>query len=133
MTTPFDKSRYQGVIAHIPVSNAREAAQFYVKAFAAEITDERPTEDGRLIHCELLINGGAFMISDLFPEYGTGQAGAAGAVMHICSNDVRDWWDRAKAAGMEVTHDLHVAFWGDLYGQMKDAFGVTWAFVGPNR
>lgn len=131
MATVFEKERYRGVIPHIPVTDAKAAADFYVEAFGAEIIDRRPTEDGRLMHCEVLINGGAFMISDLFAEHGAGQAGAGGAVMHICTDNPREGWDRAKTAGMEVTLDLHIAFWGDLYGQMKDRFGVTWAFVGP--
>jgi PhnB protein len=26
---------------------------------------------------------------------------------------------------------FEVAFWGDLYGQLRDRFGVKWGIVGP--
>jgi PhnB protein len=52
---------YVGVIPYICVSNAREAAKLYEKALGAEVIDQRPTEDGRLIHCEMIINGGRLL------------------------------------------------------------------------
>lgn len=122
---------YQGVIAYVAVSNAREAAQFYERALDARIIDQRPVEDGRLMHCEMVINGGAFMINDTFPEHGMTETGAGSCVLHLTVNDIQSWWDRAIAAGCKETVGLHDAFWGDRYGQFEDPYGLRWGLVGP--
>ena len=121
---------YFGVTAYVTVTNAREAAQFYEKALGATIADQRPVEDGRLMHCEARINGGPFMFNDPFPEHGMDVMPMAGSMTLIVA-DAQAWWDRAIGAGMESVVDLHDAFWGDKYGLMKDPFGVNWAIVGP--
>jgi PhnB protein len=28
---------------------------------------------------------------------------------------------------------VQLMFWGDLYGQIRDPFGVTWALVAPAK
>jgi PhnB protein len=121
---------YPGVTAYATVTDARAAAAFYEKALGATIADQRPTEDGRLMHCEARINGGPFMFNDPFPEHGMA-ATATGCAMTLVVEDAQAWWDRAVGAGMMVETELHVAFWGDRYGALKDPFGLTWAIVGP--
>jgi uncharacterized glyoxalase superfamily protein PhnB len=34
-------------------------------------------------------------------------------------------------AGAEIVLPLQVMFWGDRYGQVRDAFGVLWSIGGP--
>ena len=133
MEAATERRVYQGVIAYTCVSNAREAAKLYEKALGAKIIDQRPVEDGRLMHCEMIINGGAFMINDPFPEHGMGEPGAGSTVFHLTIDDVQTWWDRAIAAGFTGTVEPHDAFWGDRYAQMKDAYGLVWALVGPKK
>ncbi len=131
MTERQTSADIPGVIAYLQVSDAKGAAELYMKAFAARELDRRPVEDGRLMHCHLEINGGALMLADAFPEYGHGLEPVQGVVLHIASSQPRVWWQRAVDAGLEVTLPLEVAPWGDLYGQLRDAYGVTWGFVGP--
>lgn len=131
MTVSEMKRPYVGVIPYICVSDAKAAATLYEKALGARIVDQRPgAEDGRLIHCEMLINGNAFMINDPFPEYGVTETGAGSCMLHITVDDLQAWWDRAIAAGFTPTLEPHDAFWGDRYAQMKDEFGLNWALVG---
>jgi PhnB protein len=120
-----------GVIAYLQLSDAKAAAELYKKAFAAKEIDRKPVPDGRLMHCHLEINNGALMLADHFPEYGQEQKPVQGVVLHIASSTPRVWWQRAVDAGLEITLPLEVAPWGDLYGQLRDPFGVTWGFVGP--
>lgn len=125
---------HAGVIPYTTVSNAREAAALYQKALGAEVRDQRTMgEDQRLIHCEMIINGGAFMICDPFPEHGHGETGTGSCTLHLIVDDVQAWWDRAIAAGFTPAVEPHDAFWGDRYAQMKDAYGLTWALVGPRQ
>ncbi len=46
-------------------------------------------------------------------------------------DDAQAWWSRAVEAGAEIVMPLDVQFWGDLYGQLRDPFGVTWALNQP--
>jgi PhnB protein len=126
-----DKPNLSGVIAYVQVDNAHEAGELYKKAFAAREIDRKPVPDGRLIHLHLEINGGALMLIDPFPEHGMGSMPVQGVTLHIVSSEPRVWWDRAVAAGLEVVMPLEVAFWGDLYGQLRDRFGIAWGIVGP--
>ena len=93
---------------------------------------QMPTPDGRLMHCQLEINGGAFMLSDAFPEHGYPHVPFQGFVLHISSPDPKAVWQKAVDAGLEVLMPLEIAFWGDYYGQLKDPFGVTWA-IGQSK
>lgn len=120
-----------GVVAYLTAPDAAAAVAFYEKAFAAEVRDQRPTEDGRLMHCELAINGGAMMLSDAFPEHGYSAMTPQGVMLMINVDDPQAWWQRAVEAGCEVTMPMEVQFWGDRFGQLRDPFGFGWAINGP--
>lgn len=120
---------YPGVIPHLSSKDAGAAIEFYKQAFGAEENGERMLmDDGkRIMHCELKINDGMLMIADVMPEYGYPWVEPQGVTLNLVRGDARAIWDRAVAAVMP----LEVAFWGDLYGNLKDPFGHTWAVVGP--
>lgn len=130
-TETAQSSALPGVIAYFQVSDAKAAAAFYEKAFNAKLVDQKPTPDGRLMHCHVEINGGALMFSDPFPEHGMGLKPTDSFVLHLAVKDPKAWWRRAVDAGLEVVMPLEVAFWGDLYGQLRDPFGIAWGIVGP--
>ncbi|WP_375460608.1 VOC family protein [uncultured Enterovirga sp.] len=123
-----------GVAPYLAVDGANAAADFYIKAFAAEDLARMPPDaKGRTMHIHLRINGGSVMLSDAFPEHGCGLAPHGGCVLHIQVHDVGPWWDRAVAAGAKVVVPLADAFWGDRYGQLRDPFGVTWSLASPSK
>ena len=51
------------------------------------------------------------------------------SLLLICDNEeeARGHWDKLTSTGGEVVLPLEVAPWGELYGQVRDRFGVTWA------
>ena len=121
-----------GAAPYLHSSDANGAAEFYKTAFAAEERMRIPADDGkRLMHCHLEINGGTVLMSDCFPEHGFPYVPQAGFHIHLQVKDGQAWWDRAVAAGCEVTMPFAKQFWGDTYGELKDPFGVTWGIVGP--
>ncbi len=132
--TPTMETRPQdfaGVIPHMTLSDASAAADFYAKAFGAEVLDRRVAGEGpRLMHCQLRINGGSLMINDGFPEHGHPVVPLQGFSLLLAVDDVVAWWERATAAGAEIVMPLQVMFWGDRYGQLKDPFGVIWSLNG---
>ena len=59
-----------GVTPHLSIPDRRgsEAIDFYIAAFGARELARMPSEDGRLMHAHLLVNGGSLMLHDEFPE-----------------------------------------------------------------
>jgi uncharacterized glyoxalase superfamily protein PhnB len=89
-----------------------KAADFYVRAFGAEIATAMPADDqGRTMHVHLHVNGASLMLSDAFPEHG-----------HSLQPP--------QAFTLMPPADM---FWGDRYGQLRDPFGVLWAMNQPKR
>lgn len=90
--------------------------------------EARPNDKGdRLMHAQIEVNGSPIFLSDFFPDYGFPPVAPQGFNIHIHVDDAQSWWDRAVAAGCSVSQPLEKQFWGDIYGQLKDPFGVTWA------
>ena len=123
-----------GVIAYVCLEGAIKAGELYKKAFGAEqVHLHTPDAKGRTMHLHLYINGFSVMLSDPFPEHGHGFVTPAGFSLMLPVKDVDAAWQRAVDAGMAGNMAPADMFWGDRYAQAKDAFGVQWAFVGPQK
>ena len=123
-----------GAVAYVMVDGAMKAADFYRKAFDAELAAVYPPDDkGRTMHAHLYINGSSVMLSDPFPEHGCPLVPPAAFSIMLPVSDVDVWYDRAVAAGCTAIMPPADMFWGDRYGQLKDPFGVTWAINGPAK
>jgi PhnB protein len=124
-----------GVTPHLTVRGRRaaEAVDFYTAAFGAREVHRMPSEDGRLMHCHLAVNGGSLMLNDEFPEYhGGDEAGEPeGVTLHLQLEDADSLWQQAVAAGATVVMPLEDQFWGDRYGVLKDPFGHRWSLGAP--
>ncbi|MFL6729263.1 MAG: VOC family protein [Sphingomicrobium sp.] len=123
-----------GITPHITIRDRRaaEAIEFYKKAFGAEEQMRHPTDDGRLMHAHLKINGGSLMLHDDFPEHMGGPAQpSASLVLHLDVADADSAWQRALDAGAQVRFELADQFWGDRYGQVSDPFGFIWSIGAP--
>ena len=129
-----EQARSGGITPHITIRDrkAAEAIDFYKKAFGAEELMRHPTDDGRLLHASLKINGGYLRLNDDFPEHRGGPAQpAASFVLHLGVPDADAAWKRALDAGAEVRFELADQFWGDRYGQVKDPYGFIWSIGAP--
>lgn len=117
-----------GVAAYLQLRGAIKASEFYQKAFGAELAGMYPPDEhGRTMHVHLYINGSSLMMSDAYPEHGVPDVDPQGFSMMIAVDDIKPWWDRAVNAGCEIVMPYQEMFWGDIYGQLKDPFGVVWA------
>ena len=120
-----------GIVPHILVSDANAASQFYQRAFGAVEVGRMPAEDGkRLMHCHVQFNGGslAFMDASLNPA-AAGTLSGFDIILPV--DDIGVWWDRAIAAGAKPLMSPQKMFWGDLYGQLEDPFGIRWSLDQP--
>jgi uncharacterized glyoxalase superfamily protein PhnB len=117
-----------GLIAYLQVDGATRAAEFYSRAFGAEVAAAHPVDDkGRTMHVHLYINGTSLMMGDAYPEHGHSLQKAQGFSLMLPVNDIDSWWTRAIDAGCESVMPVQEMFWGDRYGQLRDPFGVLWA------
>ena len=123
-----------GVVCYLAVDGARKAAEFYKTAFAADESFAIPADEkGRTMHVHLYVNGSSLMLSDAYPEHGHPWRAPQGFSLLLPVDDIAAWWDRAVAAGAEVVMPVAEMFWGDLYGQLRDPFGIIWAMNQPKR
>ena len=121
-----------GLVAYLQLDGAVAAAKFYEKAFGAEIAAMHPPdEQGRTMHVHLYVNGASLMIADFYPEHGQPPVKPQGFSLALMATDIHAQFQRAAAAGCEVTMPVQEMFWGDLYGQLKDPYGVDWALNQP--
>ncbi|MBZ9935063.1 VOC family protein [Mesorhizobium sp. BR1-1-16] len=120
-----------GVVPYLSVDGAVKAAELYMRAFGAEELMRHPVDDqGRTMHIHLKIHGGSVMLCDFYPEHGYPPVPPQAFTMHLQVADPDVWWNRAAEAGLEIVVPLEKMFWGDRYGQLKDAFGVRWSIGG---
>ena len=123
-----------GAIAYLQVDGAMKAADFYQRAFGAELAAAHPVDDkGRTMHVHLYVNGGSVMLGDAYPEYGHPLEKPQGFSMTLTVADADAWFKRAVEAGAEGVMPVSEMFWGDRYGQVRDPFGVLWGMNQPKR
>lgn len=123
-----DTPAQSGLTPYLSIDGASAAIAFYQQAFGAIERMRMPAETGdRLMHAHIEINGAPLFMSDFFPDYGQPAVAPQGFNLHLQVDDAQAWWDRAVAAGCTIVMPLKVEFWGDIYGQLTDPYGVRWA------
>lgn len=123
-----------GLIPYLQVDGAMKAADFYQRAFGAEVAAAHPVDDkGRTMHVHLYINGSSLMMGDAYPEPGHSLQKPQAFNLTLQVDDIDAWWKRAVDAGAEVVMPIADMFWGDRYGQLRDPFGVLWAMNSPKK
>jgi len=127
---------YAPLAPYLRINGAREAIEFYKKAFNASVRMLMDADDKhRVMHADLIINGGEIMLSDPFPEFGTAvttppaEAKTTTVSVHLQVNDADKWWKRATDAGCSVLMPLADQFWGDRFGMIKDPYGHVWSIA----
>ena len=114
-----------GVVAYLSIDGAAKAAEFYTRAFGAEIAMIQPVdEQGRTMHAHIYLNGSSIMLSDFYPEHGHPVVAPAAFNLMVPTNSIDADYQRAIDAGCTATMPPQNMSCG---GQLKDPFGVTWA------
>ena len=129
----IDECTMQGVIPYIGMNGrAGEAADFYARAFGARDLGRMPGQEdpARLMHCQVEINGGALMMTDMNAP-GEAPKSPQGFHLQLVVVDGDFWWSRAIAAGCTVQVPFEKQFWGDRWGMVIDPFGLSWALNEP--
>jgi PhnB protein len=118
------------VTPHLVCAGARDAIEFYKKAFNAVDAGQFAGPQGKLMHAMIRIEGSPVMLVDEMPEWGAlGPKSLKGSpvTIHLYVENVDAFIQRAVAAGAKVTMPVADMFWGDRYGQLEDPFGHHWS------
>ena len=122
---------FGAVTAHMVVTPADKAIEFYKKAFGAEEIMRMPGPDGTgVMHAEIKIGNSMIMIADEFPgmDYMKAPTSIKGTTicMHLYVEDVDKVAHQAVAAGATVLIPVGDQFYGDRSGRLADPFGHIW-------
>ncbi len=124
---------FRTLTPHLVVRDAARAIEFYKKAFGAEVRGIHYGPDGKsIMHADLKIGDSVFMLNDEFPGMkcqAPQTIGGTSVTLHIYVDNVDALFNKAVAAGGNVTMPLMDAFWGDRYGALLDPFGHQWSFA----
>lgn len=120
--------------AYIMSEDAKAQAEFYIHALGGEILSV--TTHGQLpgakeelkdkvVNMSLIAAGVRFMMSDsVFEPVVRGNAINL-SLEYAAEAEARNAFDKLAESG-NVICPLEPAFWGSLYGQLEDKFGVRW-------
>jgi uncharacterized glyoxalase superfamily protein PhnB len=126
---------FHTITPHITVRNAKEAMEFYKKAFGAEVLHTM-MQGNAVMHAMLKIGDSFLMLNDEFPQMGSLSplsTNGSGVVLHIYTENVDAAFARATSAGATVAMPLMDQFWGDRYGIVADPYGHKWSLAAHVR
>ena len=127
------------IVAYLTFNGpCREAMNFYKDAFGGELNimtvgqspaaAQMPKEAHDLVmHADLKSGSLALMASDNIGGKTPVTVGSAINLMVNCSSEaeIRSIFPKL-AVGGKVNSELKVEFWGSLYGDITDKFGIRW-------
>lgn len=121
---------------NFPPGVAREAMTYYQGIFGGELTISTFAEFGMegmpadgVMHSQLVTDQFTLMASDAMPgaEETWGGSRVYLAFMGDEVEKLQGWHARLAADG-SVGMPLEKQVWGDMYGDVKDRFGIEWMF-----
>ena len=124
---------FNTVNMYLIVPDAKEAIEFYQKAFGAEAGVHMPGPGGQgTMHAEVRIGNSMVMLTDENPAWemkSPATLGGTPAGLHLYVDDADKLFQRAVDAGCQPIAPLMDAFWGDRYGKVLDPFGHQWGIA----
>ncbi len=124
---------YHTITPHLIVRNAKEAIDFYRRAFGAEELCSCMMPDGKaLMHGELKIGDSRLFMCEENPKMGAKSPlslGGSPISLHLYVQDVDKAFNRAVAAGAQVVMPVKDQFWGDRFGMVSDPYGHVWSLA----
>ena len=118
---------YQTVTPVLTLDNAREAVDWYKRAFGAEELVVNTGPDGKVMHGELRIGNSRIMFHDaMMGEKGPKAFGGSPAGLWIYVDDCDSLFQRAVSAGAKPEMPVGDQFWGDRCGALADPHGYRW-------
>lgn len=106
--------------------DAQAAVDFLCEAFGFERHAVYALDDGRIQHAELRSGNGLVMFGSAGPGKAATRGGTGG--IYVVVDDPDAHCAQARAAGAEITQDLHDTEYGSREYGAKDPEGNNWYF-----
>lgn len=122
-----------GVVAYLltPNGECEKHVDWLKTALGGEVKSTYHTDDGKIMHCSVALNGGVVYLADASPLEPGEDAPAKpnGIILHMYMSDPNPAWETAHEQGAVTNMELKMQFWGETYGIFKDSFGYEWAMA----
>jgi PhnB protein len=124
----------QTITPYLLYEDVEGALGFLSRAFGFEEVLRYSGDEGYINHAEMRLGEGAIMMGDPGEQYrGPQRAGGATVLIHVEVDDVDATYERAKAAGAEITEKPADQDYGSRRFGAKDPEGHAWFFSQPIR
>jgi PhnB protein len=119
---------YHSITPAITCKDAARAIDFYKSVLGATEIMRMPGPGGVIMHAELRVGDSVIFVNDEVPGMAVAPSGSSlnPVYLFLYTADVDSVFNRAVAAGCQVTMPLDNMFWGDRYGKFNDPFGHSW-------
>lgn len=115
---------------HLCIKGAKEAMDFYVKAFGARVDYCLiDPSDGRIGHAELTFGTTQVYLADEYPDFGAvspDTLGGSPVKFHLEVDDADAFVAQAVQQGATVLRPVKLEFHGNRTGLLADPFGYSW-------
>lgn len=108
------------------VADATRAMAFYRDVFGATEVECHRSDDGKVIHAELSMDGISFFVKDADQYDKAPAAGAAPLILSLYTDDSDALYQTAIAKGAEVIYPLDTRPYGARDARLRDPFGHVW-------
>ncbi|WP_409342313.1 VOC family protein [Paenibacillus sp. MBLB4367] len=121
--------------------DAKAQAEFYIQAFGGEIVsvmthgqlpDASEALKDKVLHMSLIAGGVTFYMCDSVSEPVNGGNAVNQCMEFATEAEAHEAFDKL-AEGGTVKHPLVPAFWGSLFGQIEDKFGIQWMITTESK
>lgn len=125
---------FNTLTSYISVNDAKEAIEFYKRAFGAKEIGRISMPDGSIAHAELQIGDSRIMLAEENMQWGNVSPrtlGGSPVTLCLYVEDVDAVFEKALQAGAKITGDMEVKdqFYGDRAGSLTDPFGHKWSIM----
>ncbi len=118
------------VAPYLLYEDAAAAIDFLTRAFGLRERLRVPTDDGRVSHAELDVDGSVVMLGEPGPDYRSPKtAGTRHVLVHVSVDDVDAHFERARDAGATIIEAPAEQPYGDRRYAAEDPEGHQWFFA----
>ena len=120
---------YHTLTPYLCLQDAKQAIDFYKKAFGARELMRLDAPGGKIGHAEIKIGDSIIMMADEFPGMdflSPLTRGGTTVNLHLYVKKVDEMVDGAVKAGAKLLRPVKDQFYGDRTGCVQDPFGHVW-------
>jgi PhnB protein len=121
------EQRRTGTLPVLPVSDVRQAIDWYVEMLGFERRFDIPGPDGLAVTGQVRKQGNNIMFN-LNPGDASGRGGGIYLWCRIEESNLDAFYAELRGKGLEVVDEIQDQFWGDRYFAVRDLNGYVLAF-----